>query len=170
MTVACDSGSDDGDGSADASAPPVDGCPDDPDKLEPGRCGCGVPEGSCAACADKLGSDQQLVGGEYLCDAAGTSQFGVFYGDLYFKRDAQTIWRANARDATRVRMQGDGNLVLRDAAGTALFSTRTQGNAGATLAIESGGRGVVVRDLAGCPLWYVGDEPNGCAPLDGDPP
>lgn len=27
---------------------PVDDCPDDPDKVEPGECGCGVPE-SCAA-------------------------------------------------------------------------------------------------------------------------
>lgn len=25
----------------------LDGCPDDPDKTEPGECNCGVPEGSC---------------------------------------------------------------------------------------------------------------------------
>jgi hypothetical protein len=27
---------------------PVDNCPDDPNKMEPGFCGCGVPEGTCA--------------------------------------------------------------------------------------------------------------------------
>ena len=26
----------------------VDNCPDDPNKTEPGLCGCGVPEGTCA--------------------------------------------------------------------------------------------------------------------------
>jgi len=31
-----------------AAGEPVDLCPDDPDKLVPGSCGCGVPEGSCA--------------------------------------------------------------------------------------------------------------------------
>jgi hypothetical protein len=31
-----------------ASGAPVDLCPDDPDKLVPGLCGCGVPEGSCS--------------------------------------------------------------------------------------------------------------------------
>lgn len=30
-----------------AAGSPVDLCPDDPDKLVPGSCGCGVPEGTC---------------------------------------------------------------------------------------------------------------------------
>jgi hypothetical protein len=30
-----------------AAGDPIDLCPDDPDKLVPGLCGCGVPEGSC---------------------------------------------------------------------------------------------------------------------------
>lgn len=30
-----------------AAGEPVDLCPDDPDKLVPGSCGCGVPEGTC---------------------------------------------------------------------------------------------------------------------------
>jgi hypothetical protein len=30
-----------------SSGGPIDYCPDDPDKTEPGECGCGVPEGNC---------------------------------------------------------------------------------------------------------------------------
>lgn len=33
----------------------VDDCPDDPNKTEPGECGCGVPEGSCGQCNDTAG-------------------------------------------------------------------------------------------------------------------
>jgi hypothetical protein len=36
----------DNDGVCDAD----DGCPDDPDKIDPGICGCGVPEGTCGEC------------------------------------------------------------------------------------------------------------------------
>ncbi len=41
-----DSGDDSGDdsGGEDTTAPPVDDCPDDPNKLVPGACGCGTPD------------------------------------------------------------------------------------------------------------------------------
>ncbi|MCU0663405.1 MAG: hypothetical protein MUC50_13895 [Myxococcota bacterium] len=32
---------------------PVDNCPKDPNKTEPGNCGCGVPEGTCGTCTNK---------------------------------------------------------------------------------------------------------------------
>ncbi len=36
-------------GPTSCAAPPADGCPSDPNKTEPGQCGCGVPEGSCGS-------------------------------------------------------------------------------------------------------------------------
>jgi len=49
----CNTVDDDCDGETDEGltctpAGDIDTCPDDPDKTEPGECGCGVPEGTCA--------------------------------------------------------------------------------------------------------------------------
>jgi hypothetical protein len=35
--------------SANGGSTPADNCPDDPNKTEPGQCGCGVPEGTCSS-------------------------------------------------------------------------------------------------------------------------
>lgn len=43
---------------SDTSSSPADQCPEDPDKTEPGECGCGVPEGSCTDSDDSDPQDQ----------------------------------------------------------------------------------------------------------------
>ena len=58
----------DGDGVFDCK----DGCPADPEKTEPGLCGCGVPEGTCdAVCRGSFGFS--------LVSAA------LYYDDDYFE-------------------------------------------------------------------------------------
>ena len=57
----------DGDGAFDCE----DGCPADPEKTEPGLCGCGVPEGSCdAVCRGSFGFS--LVASALFGDVAFT--------------------------------------------------------------------------------------------------
>ncbi len=45
--AATDGATDPGDRDGDGTPDDADGCPDDATKVEPGECGCGVPEGSC---------------------------------------------------------------------------------------------------------------------------
>ncbi len=47
-----------------------DGCPDDPNKIVPGDCGCGVAEGSCTDCAG-------VSGGTAFLDGCGTCVEGT---------------------------------------------------------------------------------------------
>ncbi len=39
----------------------TDNCPNDPNKTEPGQCGCGVPEGSCGSKTVSLGVDDTFI-------------------------------------------------------------------------------------------------------------
>jgi hypothetical protein len=50
-------------------------------------------------------------------------------------------------------MQGDGNLVVYSPAGTALWNSRTNGNAGATLVLEDGGTLEII--YQGTVIWSV---------------
>ena len=52
-----------------------------------------------------------------------------------------------------VAMQGDGNLVVYNAAGVPLWSSGTAGNPGAWLAVQ-GDSNLVVYDYYGYPLWW----------------
>ncbi len=45
-----------------SSTPTTDNCPNDPNKTEPGQCGCGVPEGTCSSAKTvSLGVDDTFV-------------------------------------------------------------------------------------------------------------
>ena len=54
-------------------------------------------------------------------------------------------------------MQPDGNFVLYDANVTPLWATWTQGNSGASLAVQSDGN-LVVYDAGGGALWATGTQ------------
>ncbi|MBK7555261.1 MAG: hypothetical protein IPI55_11810 [Flavobacteriales bacterium] len=56
----------DTDGTADCD----DGCPNDPNKVAPGNCGCGVAEGTCLDCAG-------IVNGTATMDACGICSGGT---------------------------------------------------------------------------------------------
>ena len=50
-------------------------------------------------------------------------------------------------------MQGDGNLVVYDAAGQAQWWSGTAGYCGAWLAVQSDGN-LVIYDVYGYPIWW----------------
>lgn len=53
------------------------------------------------------------------------------------------------------KVQGDGNVVLYDSRGQALWATMTNGNPGAFLAVQPDGNLVVYRKSDRRPLWYT---------------
>lgn len=64
--------------------------------------------------------------------------------------------------AYTLNMQGDGNLVLRNLAGTALWASGTSGKASADVIMQADGN-LVIYDTGGNPLWGSGTakNPNG---------
>lgn len=64
----------------------------------------------------------------------------------------------------RVKLQDDGNFVLRNAQGKALWSSGTYGRPGAYLVMQSDGN-LVIRDAAGRAVWYTGTSRNPLAYL-----
>ena len=132
-----------------------DECPDDPNKTEPGECGCGVPEGSCNDCTNVLLAHEKLVAGEHICSENRRYEFGLSpQGELAIWAGAKISWSAGTFGSTvHLVMQGDGNLVLYNAI-KPLWDTKTHGNPGATLKLENDGR-VVIR-LGGAVIWSRG--------------
>jgi surface antigen len=65
----------------------------------------------------------------------------------------QSVWSSNG--AYRIIMQGDGNLVLYTASGSALWSTRTAGVSGAWAIVQGDGNFVVYNN-SNQPVWHTG--------------
>ncbi|MEZ4808128.1 MAG: thrombospondin type 3 repeat-containing protein [Flavobacteriales bacterium] len=63
----------DGDGTCNA----LDGCPDDPDKIAPGQCGCGQPEPGMTCDDGDPGTVNDLVGQDCTCQGTAVDCFGV---------------------------------------------------------------------------------------------
>ncbi|HEY2370323.1 MAG TPA: lectin, partial [Polyangiaceae bacterium] len=62
------------------------------------------------------------------------------------------LWSTGTSGAGHtLAMQGDGNLVLYDAASKPVWASNTSGHVGATLAVQNDGNLVVYQ--AGTPLW-----------------
>jgi hypothetical protein len=62
------------------------------------------------------------------------------------------LWSRNVANGQILWMQDDGNLVLRNAAGDALWASNTSGHPGAYLALQNDGN-VVIYDAGNSPLW-----------------
>lgn len=145
-----------GDGGTDDPDPGDDDlCPDDPAKDAPGECGCGVPEGTCGpSCSgpSTLESGERLTPGEVVCSPNGRHAFGVSdSGEVTLSTDGVVVWNAGISGATRLTMQGDGNLVARDETDGAVWSSKSHGNDGAELEILDDGN-VVIR-LGDLTVW-----------------
>lgn len=128
---------------ADADAAP-DAEPDSEPDAEPETDAGPAPPGSltCAAgFGDTLPPDGSLAAGKAVCSTDGAYRFGLTpEGELVLRSDAGWLWSAGiCCGATVLRMQGDGNLVVRDAEGTALWSSKTEGNDGAELWVWNDG-------------------------------
>jgi hypothetical protein len=69
----------------------------------------------------------------------------------------EALWSADGH--YEAIMQGDGNFVVYAIGGGAVWSSGTDGNPGAWLAMQSDGN-LVVYTAAGQPLWYTSTEPS----------
>ena len=107
---------------------------------------------------DRLVGGQRLYPGQFIRARRAACRLELRTdGDLVAYADGVPYWNAGSgalAAAGFAAMQRDGNFVISDAAG-AVWSTRTAGNPGATLAIQSDCN-VVVRTSAGDPIWASG--------------
>lgn len=104
-----------------------------------------------------LRAGESLPVGSALRSPHGRVHLDTTGGGLAVRRDGRVIWRNGLldRNAARLDMQGDGNLVLRTARGTALWTSRTAGRGAADLWIQDDGN-LVLRDRNRAVLWQTG--------------
>jgi len=79
-------------------------------------------------------------------------------GRFIFKRGGQVIWQTDKSGGTKLTMQGDGNLVLRNRDDEALWKSETHGNPGSRLILDDGGHVAVIssNEDGNTPLWLTG--------------
>jgi len=67
------------------------------------------------------------------------------------------IWSTitNDKSASHIDMQADGNLVVYDPSGHALFASNTSGNQGAYCRMQDDGNLVIYRQGTASPLWQT---------------
>jgi hypothetical protein len=73
-------------------------------------------------------------------------------GDLALYFGSTRLWDTGTNSGARVNMQGDGNLVVYDAAGNPLWDSGTWGNPGAHLALNNEGN-LIIYATNGAVLW-----------------
>ena len=159
LVTGCDVDTD-GDGKPDIA----DQCPTDPNKTEPGECGCNIEEGTCSNDEDTDGDgvpdheDQcpadpnKIQPGECGCGAQEGScdNQDPFVPSNKLLTDeklttGQFLESANA--LFRFYLQDDGNLVLRDhQTKEALWSSKTHGKSGTLLILLGDGNLVLYTD------------------------
>lgn len=144
----------------------VDECPDDPSKVRPGQCGCGIADrdgdsDGTPDCIDECPTDEnkseagtcgclpktvllpteRLFQGDSLCGPFDDSVRLTMEadGNLHLRVDGQQAWASTGPGGVFARMQTDGNLVIRDPADAATWSSNTGQNPGAVLSVHGDG-------------------------------
>ena len=108
-----------------------------------------------------LSSGEVMVPGQTIVSA--DNRFLLFFqpGDgnaaLYWNGGGPLGWSSNTAGGTSLTltMQTDGNLVMKNYAGTTIFQTGTGGNPGAYLEMLSNGN-LVVKTSGGTQIWQSG--------------
>jgi hypothetical protein len=100
------------------------------------------------------GGDELLPGWSLYPSGAAYRLEMETSGDLALENDSGTaIWTSDTKSAgAYAAFQTDGNLVVYSSAKKALWSTKTSGNKGSTLALGSDGN-IVISSSAGKQLW-----------------
>ncbi|QGQ18999.1 hypothetical protein GC089_06830 [Cellulomonas sp. JZ18] len=101
----------------------------------------------------ELGPGGELRAGASLGSPSGHLRVEVLRGALVVSYDGEPVWTSGTTTGTAVRLQPDGDLVLVDAAGAAVWSTATAGRAGARLVLEEAA--AVLLGPVGEVLWQV---------------
>jgi hypothetical protein len=118
----------------------------------------GVPE------AVVLKPHNSLERGEFVFSPSGNYQVGLtFAGDLELQdSSSNTLWSAGLSGGNQCFMQGDGNMVIRDANNKPLFSTNTSDKKGANFVISDTGDAAIVLD--GVTSWKRGESVSPAPP------
>lgn len=99
------------------SGVPVDNCPGDPNKMDPGLCDCGVPEGTCVIVPTGI----TLSPSSAKINIATSRQFTTVITPKY-ATEKTVIWESNNTDIATVSSTG---LVTAIAEGTATITAKT---------------------------------------------
>jgi hypothetical protein len=98
--------------------------------------------------ATALSTEQSLAKGEFRHSPLGNFKIGLdgTSGELVVVESSSktNAWASGVGGGRQLVLGGDGNLVVRDAAGTAIWSTNTNGHAGSRLTIEDSGEASIV--------------------------
>jgi hypothetical protein len=108
-----------------------------------------------SSCLGKEGNGFVLLEGEFICSSNERFRFGVVDGDLSLWDDTSLLWSSGLSyrsSGVYMYMQGDGNLVVRDETGDALWRSRTAGYIGSSLSLDDNGT-AVIRSPDGTLLW-----------------
>ena len=92
-------------------------------------------------------------------DGVYTFQFQPDANVVLYRRGT-AIWSSCTRDTPGFAvMQGDGNFVIRNSGGRAIWSSRTQGNSNSRLVVKNSGRAEIINS-SGDVVWFTSPETN----------
>ncbi|MFL5238030.1 MAG: lectin [Rhizomicrobium sp.] len=101
--------------------------------------------------ATEIAPGNQWTAGKYRMHFTGTGNF-----ELWDTVSRRLLWHSatRGRNAARMVMQDDGNLVIYDKRGRPLWATGTEGNQSAYLTLQQDGN-VVIYSQENRPLWQT---------------
>lgn len=109
-----------------------------------------------------LTSGQSISTDDYLLSPDSQTTLALQRGgNLVVYSNFKNSWNTGDTGATKLIMQGDGNLVLYNQANVAVWSSQTNGNPGARLVLQTDGN-MVIYSSGNVPLWatYTNQNPD----------
>lgn len=70
----------------------VDNCPDDPNKTEPGECGCGIPEGTCNNTPVQLNAGWNIIGCPVMVNVELETALAEIIDNVEVVKDNENAW------------------------------------------------------------------------------
>jgi hypothetical protein len=115
------------------------------------------------ASSDTMSPGQQIEQGGAITSLNGQYQLRLQNdGNLVVYGNGIPVWSLGTTTGAVLANQCDGNLVLYNASGTALWASGTAGNGGSRLVMQNDGNLVLYRTSDGSPAWSSG---SFCEPL-----
>lgn len=108
--------------------------------------------GTPANTRDTLTAGQSLAPNDLLISRDRNHALRFHRSGIVMRSDFITKWSQNINNAHSLTMQADGNLVVRNAQGAAVWATGTDGNPNARLVMQADGN-LVIRNTQGVAVW-----------------